>query len=314
VTRIVRVLAPNPGPFTLEGTNTWIVGARPSLVIDPGPEDPGHVREVRREAEPVGAILLTHHHPDHAPGAALLADQTGAPVVAFRPEAEESKLRDGAILPGGGATLRAVHTPGHTPDHVVFFEPGSGALFTGDAVLGRGTSVIDPPEGDMAAYLRSLSVMLSLAPRVIYPGHGPAVWSAGEKLREYVEHRKDRERQVLAGLKEGPHTAEELVPLIYQEHPKELHPAAARSVLAHLLKLAREGRVARVGRRSDDRFALAAAATCERCGRPAVGSRLCDRCGVALLQEAPPAAHREEQGRSDRRGPPGDSAARRGKA
>jgi glyoxylase-like metal-dependent hydrolase (beta-lactamase superfamily II) len=286
---ILRVLAPNPGLFTLEGTNTWIVGARPSLVIDPGPDDPEHAREIHREAYPVGAILLTHHHPDHAQGAALLADQTGAPVLAFRPTAVERKLADGAIVPGGGVILHAVHAPGHTPDHLVFFERESGALFTGDAVLGRGTSVIDPPEGDMTAYMRSLSVMVALAPRVIYPGHGPAVWSAVQKLREYVDHRKDRERQVLAGLENGARTAEELVPRIYPEYPEELHPAAARSVLAHLLKLAREGRVARVGRPADERFALASGAACERCGRPVVpGSKLCDRCGVAALQEAPP--------------------------
>jgi glyoxylase-like metal-dependent hydrolase (beta-lactamase superfamily II) len=293
VPRILRVLAPNPGPFTLEGTNTWIVGARPSVVIDPGPDDPVHVREVHREAEPVGAILLTHHHPDHAPAAARLAEQTGAPVLAFRPAGEERKMQDGTIVPAGDAIIRAVHTPGHTSDHVVFFERESGALFTGDAVLGRGTSVIDPPEGDMTAYMRSLSVMLALAPRVIYPGHGPAVWSALERLREHLDHRKDRERQVLGGLEEGPRTAEELVPVIYSDYPKELHPAAARSVLAHLLKLAREGRVARVGRPADDRFSLAPAGSCERCGRPVVpGSRFCDRCGVAALQEAPPGLER----------------------
>jgi glyoxylase-like metal-dependent hydrolase (beta-lactamase superfamily II) len=288
VPRILRVLAPNPGPFTLEGTNTWIVGARPSVVIDPGPDDQGHVHEVQREAEPVGAILLTHHHPDHAPGAALLAARTGAPVLADRPGPNEHRLMAGTLVPAGGATLRAVHTPGHTPDHFVFLEPESGALFTGDAVLGRGTSMIDPPEGDMAAYLRSLSHMLALNPRVIYPGHGPAVWSAMDKLNEYVAHRKDRERQVLTALEGGPATAEALVPSIYSEYPKELYPAAARSVLAHLLKLAREGRVERVGRPAEERFALASGASCERCGRPvARGSRLCDRCGVAALQEGP---------------------------
>jgi glyoxylase-like metal-dependent hydrolase (beta-lactamase superfamily II) len=295
MTRILRVLAPNPGPFTLEGTNTWIVGADPAIVIDPGPDDRDHIEEVRREAEPVGAILLTHHHPDHAPGATRLADQTGAPVLAFRPAQGERRLAPGTIMPGGDTTLRAIHTPGHTPDHMAFFEQASGALFTGDAVLGRGTSVIDPPEGDMASYVRSLSLMASLAPRVIYPGHGPAVWSAAEKLREYVEHRKDRERQILAGLEDGPHAAAELVTRIYDDYPTELHPAAERSVLAHLLKLAREGRVAAVGPKAHARFALASGGSCERCGRPVVpGSRLCGRCGVALLQEGPPAKVEED--------------------
>jgi glyoxylase-like metal-dependent hydrolase (beta-lactamase superfamily II) len=299
VPRILRVLASNPGPFTLEGTNTWIVGARPSLVIDPGPDDPDHIREIVRDAGPVGAILLTHHHGDHAAGATLLAEQTGAPVLAYRPGPGERKVPDGTHLPTGDGGLRAVHAPGHTPDHLVFHEPGTGSLFTGDTVLGRGTSVIDPPEGDMAAYVRSLSRLLALGPRVIYPGHGPAVWAATDKLREYVEHRKDRERQVLVALEEGPATPEELVPRIYAGYPEELHPAAARSVLAHLLKLAREGRVARVGRRAQERFAVASGAACERCGRPVVGgSKLCERCGVAALQEGPtvPRPRREPDG------------------
>jgi glyoxylase-like metal-dependent hydrolase (beta-lactamase superfamily II) len=164
-------------------------------------------------------------------------------------------------MPAGGANLHVIHTPGHTADHVVFFDRETGALFTGDAVLGRGTSVIDPPEGDMAAYMDSLSLMLDLTPRVIYPGHGPTAWDAMEKLREYVDHRQDRERQVLAALEKGPLGAEEIVPSIYSEYPKELLPAAARSVLAHLIKLEREGRTVRTGRESEpdveQRFALA---------------------------------------------------------
>jgi hypothetical protein len=130
--------------------------------------------------------------------------------------------------------------------------------------------------------------MLALAPRVIYPGHGPTVWSAEAKLREYLGHRELRERQVLEGLAEGPRTPEELVPDIYAGYPPELHPAAARSVLAHLLKLEDEGRVARVGRRGQNRFAISTPSACTRCGRPAApGSGLCTRCSLAALQEGP---------------------------
>jgi glyoxylase-like metal-dependent hydrolase (beta-lactamase superfamily II) len=276
--------------MTLDGTNTWIVGERPALVIDPGPDDAGQLAAVAREAGPILAVLLTHHHPDHAPGAAALAAAAGAPVMAFRPEGNEERLRDGQAIEAGGVRLVTVHTPGHTPDHVVFHEPAAEALFTGDAVLGRGTSVIDPPEGDLAAYLRSLDRMLALAPRVIYPGHGPAVWSARAKLEEYRRHRGHREEQVVKALSDGPATPTELVPMIYADYPVELHPMAARSVLAHLLKLEREGRAARVGSPRNDRFEAATPHACRRCGRPALPrSSLCSRCSLEALQEPPPA-------------------------
>jgi glyoxylase-like metal-dependent hydrolase (beta-lactamase superfamily II) len=284
----VRVLAPNPGPYTLEGTNTWIVGRGPSLVIDPGPEDPIHLERVRRVAGPVAAILLTHRHPDHALGAAWLGDRTGAPVMAFRAGPGEERLASGRTVEADGTRLRVIHTPGHTKDHVVFHDAASGALFTGDMVLGRGTSIVDPPEGEMAAYVRSLEAMAALRPTVLYPGHGPTVWSAGDKLREYVEHRAARERQVLAGLTEGPRSPKELVGVIYSDYPADLRPLAARSVLAHLLKLEAEGRVERQGRGAGLRFAVATPGTCARCGRPVrVANRLCDRCRLAVLQEGP---------------------------
>jgi glyoxylase-like metal-dependent hydrolase (beta-lactamase superfamily II) len=233
---IRRVLAPNPGPMTLEGTNTWIVGAEPTVVIDPGPDDPAHLDAVRAEAGRVGVILLTHRH----------------------------------------------------PDHVVFFAPDARALFTGDAVLGRGTSVIDPPEGDLAAYLRSLDAMIALHPRTLYPGHGPAVWAAVEKLQEYRDHREQRERQVLEALEDGPRTPEEIVAAVYVDYPPELTSLASRSILAHLLKLEREGRAAHVGAPRDNRFEAATPAACRRCGRPAMPrSSLCRRCSTELLQEAP---------------------------
>ncbi len=250
----VRVLAGNPGPFTLEGTNTWIVGWGPSLVIDPGPDDPPHLDEVRREAGSVAAILLTHRHPDHAPGAAALSAATGAPVLALVPEGpRERAIVDGDLVQAGGVELSVHHTPGHTPDHVVFHDATARILFTGDAVLGRGTSVIDPPEGELDAYLRSLDRMAALEPRVLCPGHGPVVWEAAAKLSEYVHHRAERDRQITEALAAGPATPEQLVPAIYVGYPPEIHRAAARSVLAHLIAMERAGRVARDG----DRFARA---------------------------------------------------------
>jgi glyoxylase-like metal-dependent hydrolase (beta-lactamase superfamily II) len=255
VGRVLGILAPNPGPFTLEGTNTWIVGADPAIVIDPGPSEPPHLEAVIDAAGPIGAILLTHHHLDHAPGAAWLAVHAGAPVLAARPELEEREVVDGAVIEAGGVSLRVVATPGHAPDHLAFLAEHEGWLFTGDAVLGRGTSVVDPPEGDMAAYLRSLEALRALRPQRLYPGHGPVVERAPEWLDEYLEHRRMRERQVVDALRrtKDPRSPAELASEIYAGYPVELLAAAARSVLAHLQKLQDEGIVSE----DHQRFALA---------------------------------------------------------
>jgi glyoxylase-like metal-dependent hydrolase (beta-lactamase superfamily II) len=284
VLRVVRLLAPNPGVFTLDGTNTWIVGRDPSIVIDPGPDLPEHLQAVAQEAAPVAAVLVTHDHPDHAPGAAVLAASVDAPVLAFRLAGAE-RLRAGQRIRGGDVELTSVHTPGHTSDHVAFFEPESGSLFTGDAVVGRGTSFIDPPDGDLLRYLRSLQRMIDLAPRTIYPGHGPVVLRAKDKLIEYLSHRQEREGQVLAALREGPRTIPELVEAIYAGYPSDVHPLAARSVLAHLLKLEHEGRARRAGKREDGPWSASTPRTCERCGRRVTGrARYCSSCSLAILQ------------------------------
>lgn len=288
--RVVRVLAPNPGSFTLEGTNTWILGARPSVVIDPGPDDAGHILAVADEAEPVAAILLTHRHPDHAPGVRRLAEATGAPAYAYRPEEGEHRLSPGEVVEAGPVRMRAIHTPGHTPDHLCFVAEPDRLLFTGDTVLGRGTSVIDPPEGDMAAYMRSLETLRELEPTVIYPGHGPVVFTPKGKLDHYLRHRARREERILDAVARGRKTPAEIVPEVYAgEAPEVMYPVAARSVLAHLLKLEREGAVVRTGRHRDERFVPVQVKDCARCGRPAApGSRFCRRCGLAALQEGPP--------------------------
>ncbi len=286
MTRIVRILAPNPGLRELDGTNTWVVGRWPAVVVDPGVDEAGHLAEVLEAAGRVGAILLTHVHPDHAPGAATLAARTGAPVLAAGQAEGRERLRDGHVIRMPGVHLVAVATPGHTPDHVAFSLPEGRALFTGDAVLGRGTSVIDPPEGDLTQYLRSLRRLRELEPRTIYPGHGPVVLDAMGKLDEYLAHRQIREEQVLAGLAERARTPEELVPEIYGDHPAQLHPLAARSVLAHLLKLEAEGRVTRSKKDGELRFSRSEPRACARCGRPVKGrARLCGPCSLAVLQE-----------------------------
>jgi glyoxylase-like metal-dependent hydrolase (beta-lactamase superfamily II) len=302
--RVVRVLAPNPSVYTLEGTNTWVVGAGPSVVIDPGPGIASHLEEVARAAGRVAAILLTHRHEDHATGAPALAEMTRAPVLSGDGDGA-LRLRDEQQLTFGDLSLVAYAVPGHTADSVAFLEPESRALFTGDTVLGRGTSFIDPPEGDVAAYLRSLRRLRDLDAAVIYPGHGPAVFRVADKLEEYLHHRVERERQVLDALGDGARTAEELVPAIYADYAREAWSLAARSVLAHLLKLENEGRVRRVAPAPNDeaRFAPTETHPCGRCGRPVRGAApLCERHSLEALQEAPPSAVIAQPGTGSRTG------------
>lgn len=299
--RIVRVLAPNPSPYTLEGTNTWIVSeaptasdapgmpsptGSPAVVIDPGPDDPAHLDEVALAAGArVAAVLVTHDHPDHAPGAAAFASRVDSPLYAFRLRGADH-LRDGQQVRAGGLVFTAVHTPGHTSDHVAFHVAAHAALFTGDAVLGRGTSFIDPPDGDLAQYLRSLARMQELEPRTIYPGHGPVVLRAGAKLQEYVDHRAEREQQIVDAISHGSRTIGDVVAEIYAAYPPEVHELAARSVLAHLLKLSAEGRAAHEGHGDDARWQAIAPRSCERCGKPTnARGRYCRSCSLILLQE-----------------------------
>jgi glyoxylase-like metal-dependent hydrolase (beta-lactamase superfamily II) len=299
VLRVTRVLAPNPSVYTLEGTNTWVVGEGPAVVIDPGPDDQQHLREVAAAAADrggVGAVLVTHDHPDHAPGAPSFAGMVRAPLFAFRLAGAEH-LRDGQQIrmgsTGDGAPLElvAVHTPGHTSDHVAFHVASSAALFTGDAVLGRGTSFIDPPDGDLTQYLRSLTRMLDLAPATIYPGHGPVVLGAQTKLREYLDHRADREAQVLTAMDDGHATVSDMVASIYVDYPPEVHALAGRSVLAHLLKLEKEGRASKNGRGDAATWSATVPRTCERCGKPVGGrARYCGSCSLVMLQEGDAAA------------------------
>ena len=237
-----RVVAGNPGPYTGPGTNTWIVGDEPSLVvIDPGPDDDRHLQaiEARLGGMPVGVILVTHSHPDHLPLAARLAERTGARVLRWR-----DGLDDGDLVRSGRLTLQAVFTPGHAPDHLSFWMPEDRVLFTGDLILGKGSSMVTYPEGDVAAYLRSLDRVAELGPRMLFPGHWDPVLEAEAKVAEYRAHRLERERQVVAELERGPGTAPELTRRVYAAEVSEdaLLRAAEMTLRAHLRKLVDEGR------------------------------------------------------------------------
>src|SRR5262249_21888615 len=253
--RVLRVLAPNPSVYTLDGTNTWVVGAAPSIVIDPGPPDPGHVEQIRRDAGEVSAVLVTHDHEDHGEGAVAFGELVDAPVYGWRLDGA-TRLTDGArFTAGGDVELVAVHGAGHSPDHVAFFEPSERALFTGDTVVGRGTSFIDPPEGDLARYLTTLRRMLELHPRTIYPGPGPVRTDAERVLHDYIAHREEREQEVLAGLDAGDRTVKALVGRIYANYPPDVHDLAGRTVTAHLLKLEHDGAVHKSGRGASQTWA-----------------------------------------------------------
>ncbi len=251
---IALVRAPNPSAMTLSGTNSYVVdcGEGCALVIDPGPAIGSHVAALRDEAARRGlriaALALTHGHPDHAPAAAMLARETGALVYAH-PNSSVAHDRDLELegeLRVGGRALRVMDAPGHTFEHVVFYEPEARTLFTGDTILGEGTVVIAPPGGAMRPYQRTLErLALEFAQaRTIRGGHGPLVENAQAKIAEYIAHRKEREAQLIAALANGPQTIPELVASIYGDTRTSLWPAAARQLLAYLDALCAEGRVA----------------------------------------------------------------------
>ncbi|MDP9057345.1 MAG: MBL fold metallo-hydrolase [Pseudomonadota bacterium] len=250
-----RVLAANPSAFTFTGTQTYLVGAGDSIaVIDPGPDEPDHLDALLAAIGParVAAILCTHTHRDHSPAAAPLSAQTGAPIIgcaalvlddhgpradaSFDPGyAPDRVLRDGEQLTGPDWTLTAVATPGHTSNHLCFALSESRALFTGDHVMGWSTTVVAPPDGDMAAYMDSLQKLHDRDDRVYYPAHGAQVDNPRQFVRGLIGHRRQRERQILALLREAPQSIAEMVPRMYKGVAQELWGAAGRSVLAHLI-------------------------------------------------------------------------------
>jgi glyoxylase-like metal-dependent hydrolase (beta-lactamase superfamily II) len=251
--RVSRLRAPNPSPMTLDGTNGYVVdgGSGAWIAIDPGPDDATHIAAFVDAARDAGAhyeaILVTHGHPDHYPGAAPLARATGAPVYAHAAATfpRDRTLADGEHVTAGAATLTALDTPGHARDHLVYLLEDERALFTGDVIIGVGTVVIAPPSGDMRAYQRTLCRLRDGYgdASVIYGGHGPEMLDARAKIDEYIAHRERREAEILAVLAAGPATIPVMVAAIYRDVERRLWPAAARQILAYLIALEREGRV-----------------------------------------------------------------------
>ena len=257
-----RVLAPNPSPFTFTGTQTYIVGTNEVAVIDPGPADPAHVDGIlaATKGERIIAIICTHTHRDHSPAAAPLKAATGAQIIGCAPLTLEDDgpradaafdtsytpdrvLTDGKRVTGPGWTLETVATPGHTSNHLCFHLIEENSLFTGDHVMGWSTTVVSPPDGDMADYMRSLDRLMARSDAVYYPAHGEPVTKPQQFVRGLAGHRKQRERQILRMLESGEGVIADMVPKMYAGIDERLYGAAGRSVLAHLIDLRDRGQV-----------------------------------------------------------------------
>lgn len=263
---VSRVLAKNPSPFTFSGTGTYIIGTDSVAVIDPGPDSDEHLEALlgALQGKTVSHILITHTHLDHSPLAAKLKAAVGAKTYGYGPHGSGRKggldgeeveagadksftpdvvLKDGDILRGHDWTLEAVYTPGHTSNHVCFALSEENCLFSGDHVMGWSTTVISPPDGDMKAYLESLDKVASRDETLYYPTHGDPITKARRFARGILGHRRQREQQILSCIKKGMHTIDQMVPDMYKAVNPVLHPAAARSALAHLIAMTDDGRV-----------------------------------------------------------------------
>ena len=258
--RVSVALGQNPSAFTGPGTNTYLVGTgRDRILLDTGQGLPEYLPVLDEALELCGCrieqVVLTHGHVDHIGGVPALLERHGPLRVSKRTHTgmdaewsfEITAIDHGSRIETEGATLRALHTPGHAEDHLCFLLEEEGAVFSGDNVLGVGTTVIPPVGGDLFDYMASLELLLELEPPVIYPAHGPRIADGSGKLREYIDHRGEREAQILEALAAGLERIPELVARIYAAYPQALHAAAGSSVCAHLLKLEREGRVRREG-------------------------------------------------------------------
>jgi glyoxylase-like metal-dependent hydrolase (beta-lactamase superfamily II) len=254
-----RIVAPNPGPLTGPGTNTYVVGEQRRLVIDPGPADPVHLDRILELAGgAVDRIVCTHSHTDHSPGAALLSARTGAVVLGIpAPDVDDYQdetyvpthvLKDGERIEGDDFALTVLHTPGHASNHVCLLLEASGLLFTGDHLMSGSTVVILPPDGSMRQYLDSLHRLRELRVRELAPGHGAVIQGAVAEIDRVIAHRLAREARVIDALCESQAaTLDLLLPVVYADVPAFMHPVARYSLLAHVLKLEQEGRVLREG-------------------------------------------------------------------
>jgi glyoxylase-like metal-dependent hydrolase (beta-lactamase superfamily II) len=262
-----RILAGNAGPFTYKGTCSYVVGRGEVALIDPGPEDPAHLRVLldATQGEKVNAIVVTHTHRDHSPGARALQAATGAPIVGCGPHRAARPLADGEVpaldasadrdhapdrellagdaVRGPGWTLEALPTPGHTANHLAFVLPEENALFSGDHVMAWSTSIVAPPDGRMADYMASLALLMERGEQRYWPGHGGPVNQPARFVRALLQHRRQREAAILERLAAGDRFIRDIVPRLYAGVPKALHGAAGLSVYAHLEDLVERGLV-----------------------------------------------------------------------
>jgi glyoxylase-like metal-dependent hydrolase (beta-lactamase superfamily II) len=271
---ITRVLAKNPSAFTYKGTGVYLIGGDSVAMIDPGPDMPEHVEALKRAVgkRKLTHILVTHTHSDHSPAAKPMKEWSGAKTYAFGPHGSghhedgprleeggdmafdpDVRVKDGDIIEGDGWSFECVYTPGHTSNHMCFALREEKALFTGDHIMGWSTTVVTPPDGNMREYFASVRKLQPRDDKVLYPTHGAPVTDPKPFLQAYLDHRLEREAQIVACIRDGLATVPEMVARMYADVDKRLHPAASRSVLAHLIQLTEEGRVKKDG----NKYALA---------------------------------------------------------
>ena len=275
---IRRITANNPSPFTFRGTGTYILGEGNVAVIDPGPDQPEHVKAIVEglKNETVSHILITHTHNDHSPAAKALKEITGAPTYGFGPHGSgkpalklttqaggdmdfrpDEKTQDGSVIYGDNWSVSCLHTPGHTSNHICFSWDEEKVLFPGDQVMGWSTSIVSPPDGDMGDYMRSLDKLIVRDDKIYYPAHGPEILEPQKLISAFQDHRREREENILECLKLGNDTIDQMVKTVYQDVSESLHAAAARSLFATVIYLVEQKKVEAIdGLDIDGRYVL----------------------------------------------------------